>query len=746
MHAVKHQQQLSVVRVVAGRNPLEYSASSPYTVFLFQSVLIMILCHFLHWPLSKLKQPRVIAEVITGIVLGPTVMGRVPGFTANCFPTSSISGLTIVANIGIIFFLFIVGLEVDLRYIRRNARVALTVGFVNMAVPFSLGCGIARGLYNEYQVDSQLTLVLFTTYMVFVAVALCFTAFPVLARILVELNLIGDHVGTIVLSAGIFNDLVGWILLALVVTLANSANSIHTLYILLLALAWFLIMMFPVKRVLCWYLRCHTNDLITGQPSQSLMGLIIAIVFISAFYTDAIGVHPIFGAFMVGVLISRDNGYGIRITEKLEDMVHLVMIPIYFAVAGLNVDLSELNRGTDWAYVVVVVVLAMAGKIFGGFVAAKLNGLVWRESLAVGVLMSCKGIVEIVVLNVGLNAGIISTRVYSIFILMALVTTFCTTPLTLWVYPAQHRHSVSKQLVIPEGKQEQQALMAEKSTCLSLDTLEMFSFPSVHLLLHKTSGVSDLLMLLKDLQESNSFRKATAIYLREFTSRTSHLLEASAAGEPENTNEQDSEDSKAILAIIEAFGSLLKTRLHTMSLLAPMENYMASINNHLAGPASLVVSCITFPSMAQSDAESLEAMAIYNRLIDTCLGHVGILLTSGNYTIKSQRSILLILDHDDRLTGLDLLSLHMMHQLTRKGSINHVYIRSSTGFDDQFMQQFDAYLKRGAEDAKLEIAYFQNIDEIFVKEDMEKNRAVKSFAMRDKLDVLVIRAAQARLE
>ncbi|KAF8001960.1 hypothetical protein HF325_002925 [Metschnikowia pulcherrima] len=748
----------SVAGIVAGRNPLEYLALSPYTVFLFQAVLIMFFCHILHYPLKKIQQPRVIAEVLAGIILGPTVMGRIPGFTETCFSPASKVGLTLVANIGIIFFLFIVGMEVDLGYIRKNARVALSVGFINMAIPFALGCGIARGLYNEYHNDNSTT-ISFTTYMVFIAVALCITAFPVLARILVELNLIGDRVGTIVLSAGIINDLVGWMLLALVVTLANADNGIHTLYILLLTAAWFVFLMYPVKIALHYYLKKFTNELATGQPSQMLMVIIIAMVFISSFYTDIIGVHPIFGAFMVGVLIPRDNGYVIRITEKLEDLVHLVMIPIYFAVAGLNVDLGELNRGIDWAYVVAVIALAMVGKVAGGFLAGMINGFRWRDSLAVGVLMSCKGIVEIVVLNVGLNAKIISTRVYSMFIVMALITTFSTTPLALWVYPPRCRNLTSKWSNVLSGLDEKEELLADTTTELSLEQLDRFSFSAVILLLRKIDSLSNLLLLFKDLEDSMNYKEAKAIHLREFTSRTSHLLEASTAGEADTLlNEREYADLVSILAIIEAFSSLLRTKLLTMSLLAPMKNYVMSVNDQVSAPLNLVLKSVAIASMVRTDAESPEVVANYRKLLDECACHVGVLLTAESQVSEKVRLLLLILDHDDRLCASDLLALHFVRQLARANTKIHVYVRLATGYNKQFEQQFDLYLEESAEDVDMRVSYYKEIDEIFsdstavkgvekglfvVTSDTMQNDSgeITMNALRDAFDVLVVRAA-----
>lgn len=442
----------SVGGIVAGRNPVQYSKSSPYTIFLLQALIVYGFSTLINYPLQKIKQPRVIGEVIAGIILGPSVLGRVHGFTDNIFPTASIPGLTLIANVGIILFLFVIGLDVDLEFMKKNLKVAILVGFANMIVPFGLGCAISVGIYHQYREhDDSLPAIKFTTYMVFIATAMCITALPVLARILRELNLGQDRVGIIVLSAGIFNDLVGWILLALSVTLANADKPVNTVYILLLTAGWFLFIIYPVKYALHLYLKKWTNEVEHG-PNYTTLTLVFGLVFVSAFFTDIIGVHPIFGAFMVGLIVPRDYGFVEKFVEKIDGLISAVFIPLYFALAGQSVNLGLLDKGIDWAYIVGICGLALVGKIFGGLFAAKFNGLYWRESLTVGVLMSCKGIVEIVVLTVGLNAQILNEKTFSMFIVMALVNTFVTTPLTKLIYTKKYRESILSEEVSNKKK------------------------------------------------------------------------------------------------------------------------------------------------------------------------------------------------------------------------------------------------------------------------------------------------------
>ncbi|KAL6717665.1 hypothetical protein ACLMJK_005580 [Lecanora helva] len=423
--------------ILQGANPSVYDPKNPIIVFIIQAGIIIIFCRLLHLPLSKIRQPRVIAEIIGGILLGPSVMGRIPGFTDAIFPAASMPTLSMAANVGLILFLFLVGLEVDLRLMVSNWKIALSVGAAGMALPFGLGCAIAYGLYHEFREDSGLMPISFGTYMLFIGVALAITAFPVLCRILTELKLLQTQVGVVVLSAGVSNDVIGWILLALCVALVNASSGITALYVLLTCVAWVLFLVYAVRPVFMIILR-RTSSLSNG-PSQSVVALTVLLVFTSAFFTGIIGVHPIFGAFLVGLICPHEGGFAIKLTEKIEDLVAVFFLPLYFALSGLSTNLGLLDTGITWAYVIGVIAVAFVAKVAGGTIAARANKLVWRESFTIGVLMSCKGLVELIVLNIGLQAKILSQRTFTIFVVMALVTTFATTPLTLALFPSWYQ-------------------------------------------------------------------------------------------------------------------------------------------------------------------------------------------------------------------------------------------------------------------------------------------------------------------
>ncbi|KAL8668365.1 MAG: hypothetical protein Q9168_007007 [Polycauliona sp. 1 TL-2023] len=427
--------------ILEGANPSHYDSKNPIIVFIIQAGIIIIFCRLLQYPLSKIRQPTVIAEIIGGILLGPSVLGRIPGFTNAIFPKESIPTLSLAANLGLVLFLFLVGLEVDLRLMLKNWKISLSVGAAGMALPFGLGCAVAYGLYHEFREEAGLVPISFGTYMLFVGVAMAITAFPVLCRILTELKLLGSEVGLVVLSAGVGNDVVGWVLLALCVALVNAGSGIVALYVLLTAVAYILFLVYAVRPVFLRILR--RSGSIQNGPTQSMVALTILLVFASAFFTGIIGVHPIFGAFLVGLICPHDGGFAIKLTEKIEDLVAVFFLPLYFALSGLSTNIGLLDSGIAWAYVIAVIVIAFVGKFVGGTIAARLCKMVWRESFTVGCLMSCKGLVELIVLNIGLQAKILSPRTFTIFVIMALVTTFATTPLTTALYPPWYQKKLA---------------------------------------------------------------------------------------------------------------------------------------------------------------------------------------------------------------------------------------------------------------------------------------------------------------
>ncbi|RKP12696.1 Cation/H+ exchanger, partial [Piptocephalis cylindrospora] len=417
--------------IISGMNPLEFTSANPFPLFAIQLCLILVVVRLVHYPLSFLRQPRVIAEVVTGIILGPTALCRVSAFKDNVFPDASLPFINLVATFGLVFFLFLVGLELDPRHMTRNVKRTMAVAVSGMAVPFAAGMGVSILLYHYIPEENRVSL---GSFLLFCGIAISITAFPVLARILAELNLLKTPVGSMTISAAAVNDAVAWILLALVISIVNASSGINALYIFLVAIGFVLFLVFVVRRGVFWLIR-RQPDIAENGPNQLTVMIIFLMVLISAFFTDVLGIHPIFGGFAVGVIMPHDYGFAVKLTEKIEDFISILFLPLYFTPSGLKTQIGLINDGKAWGYVVLVCVVAIGGKVIGSAVAARSFKTSWRESLAIGFLMNCKGLVELIALNLGLEAGVLDGRTFAILVLMALVTTFITTPMVLWIYP-----------------------------------------------------------------------------------------------------------------------------------------------------------------------------------------------------------------------------------------------------------------------------------------------------------------------
>jgi Kef-type K+ transport system membrane component KefB len=353
-------------------------------------------------------------------------MGRIPNFTDTIFPQTSIHLLTLTSTIGIVFYLFIVAIELDASVAKRNAKASIAISVTGLAIPLGLGAAIAVPMYHNF-VDSSVN---YGYFILFVAVAVGITAFPVLCRILTETRLLDTTVGVLVLSAGIANDVTGWILLALTVALVNASSGITAFYVLLSGAGYTLFLLLPVRWAFRWIAR-KTGCLEKGEPTAFMMTVILVLVLISAFFTDIIGIHPIFGqllivipilvvlnvtcfssgGFIAGLVIPKDNGFAISVVEKLEDFIGLLLIPQvksfpigsyfesyssriaeqYFALSGLRTNLGLLDTGKTWGYTILICVVAFLAKFIPCSMSAKVFGFNRRESGAVGALMACKG-------------------------------------------------------------------------------------------------------------------------------------------------------------------------------------------------------------------------------------------------------------------------------------------------------------------------------------------------------------------
>ncbi|TFY76888.1 hypothetical protein EWM64_g7128, partial [Hericium alpestre] len=588
--------------IFVGLNPATYNPNDPFPLWVIQSIIILAMAQFLAFFLGRIRQPRVIAEVIGGVLLGPSVMGRIPNFTNTIFPKDSIPMLTLTSTIGLIFFLFLVGLELDMALVKKNAKASATISIAGLVVPLGLGAALAVPIYHQF-VDPSVN---YGYFILFVAVAVGITAFPVLCRILTETKLLDTTVGVVVLSAGVGNDVVGWILLALTVALVNASTGLTALWVLLTGVGFAFFLLLPVKWAYAWTAR-RLGCLETGQPTAIMMTLTLVIVLVSAFFTDIIGIHPIFGGFLAGLIIPKENGFGIAVVEKLEDFIGLLLLPQYFALSGLRTNLGLLDNGITWGYTILICVVAFFSKFISCAIAAKAWGYNVRESGAVGALMSCKGLIELIVLNVGLSANILDTRTFSMFVLHALVLTFITTPLTLWIYPARVRTMATA--FVPgarrsekhtEGGGEALTSLGEIKTRFAVILDKMEQLPSIMTLTHLLQRPSLSQALLasrpvsiseKDSQKDSQTETSPlpqalvqgvtsaprsvsmdALRLVELTDRTSALLKSHAA---EALGQSD-----PVLSIFRTFARLNRFFVSTALSVVSYEEFSSTVAGH----------------------------------------------------------------------------------------------------------------------------------------------------------------------
>lgn len=394
----------------------------PLSILLAQIITIVVVARILGWIFKKIGQPTVIGEIIAGILLGPSLVGSLlPGFSDALFPDSSLGNLQFLSQFGLILFMFMVGMELDLKTLKNKAREAVLISHASIIIPFALGMILAYYIYENFAPSN----VQFLSFALFIGIAMSITAFPVLARIVHERGIHKTRLGAIVITCAAVDDITAWSLLAAVIAIVKAGTFVSSLYTIVIAVLYVFLMIKVVRPFLK-----RVGELYPSRQNmdKQVVAIYFLVLILSSFATEVIGIHALFGAFMAGTIMPEERKIRNIFIEKVEDIALVLLLPLFFVFTGLRTEIGLINDPSLWKITGLIILVAVAGKFAGSALAAKFVGQNWRNSLSIGALMNTRGLMELVVLNIGYDLGVLSPEIFSMMVIMALVTTFMTGP------------------------------------------------------------------------------------------------------------------------------------------------------------------------------------------------------------------------------------------------------------------------------------------------------------------------------
>jgi Kef-type K+ transport system membrane component KefB len=395
----------------------------PLGRLLLQLIVIVLTARLAGMAIRRIGQPPVIGEIVAGIVLGPSVFGALsPQWFGFLFEKSSLGMLKLLAEIGVLLFLFVVGLELDVSRLRSRAHTAVVVSHASIIVPYFLGVALSFALYSRLAPPN----VSFAAFALFLGIAMSITAFPVLVRILNERGLSGTFLGNTAVTCAAVDDVTAWSLLAAVVAIAGARGFWAAVQTIVLAVAFIVLMLSAVGP---WLRRAIGRRAQIQAPGKSVIAAVLLLLLACALTTEVIGIHALFGAFLAGVVMPRRTEFRAYLSQRLEEFSSIFLLPLFFAFTGLRTQIGLLNDAESWLLCLLIIVVATAGKLGGSMLGARLTGMGWIESFELGALMNTRGLMELIALNVGYELGILSPKTFAMMVLMALATTFATGPL-----------------------------------------------------------------------------------------------------------------------------------------------------------------------------------------------------------------------------------------------------------------------------------------------------------------------------
>ena len=405
--------------------PVEGTAS--LVILLLQVAIILALARAARWLFLPLGQPAVVGEMIAGLLLGPSCFGwLMPQSAAALFAPSTLPALNALSQIGLVLFMFLVGLRLRAHHLGARRRVAMVTSGTSIVVPFVLGAVLASAVHDRLAPAGVGVL----PFALFVGAAMSITAFPVLARILLDRRLLPTDIGVIAITCAAFDDVTGWLILGGIMALVNAGDAGRVAIRTLLFLGYLAIMIVAVRPALRAYARWRGDRF--GASVDDLAAILL-VMLLSAVATESLGIHALFGAFFAGLMMPRDAPIERVFVERVEPLTMTLLLPLFFAFIGLRTNVQLLANAALWRDAALVLAVAVVGKGGASTLAARAMGLKWRDASALGVLLNTRGLIELVVLNIGLDLGILSPVVFTMLVLMALITTFMTSPLIAWL-------------------------------------------------------------------------------------------------------------------------------------------------------------------------------------------------------------------------------------------------------------------------------------------------------------------------
>lgn len=403
-------------------NSMVHNFKDPLAILLAQIVMIILTARIFGWIFKKIGQPTVIGEIIAGIVLGPSLVGMYfPEFSAALFPEESLGNLKFLSQIGLILFMFVIGMELDVKVLKNKASEAIVISHASIIIPFAMGIGLSYFVYNQFAPSG----VEFLSFSLFMGIAMSITAFPVLARIVQERGIHKTRLGAIVITCAAADDITAWCLLAVVIAIVKAGDFVGSLYVISLALLYVLTMLFIVKPFLKRIGDLYAEKENIGKP---VMALFLLLLILSSYATEVIGIHALFGGFMMGAIMPDIAKFRMIFIEKVEDVSVILLLPLFFVFTGLHTQVGLINDVYLWKVTGAIIAVAVIGKFLGSALAARFVGQNWHDSLTIGALMNTRGLMELIVLNIGLELKVLTPEVFTMMVIMALVTTFMTGP------------------------------------------------------------------------------------------------------------------------------------------------------------------------------------------------------------------------------------------------------------------------------------------------------------------------------